>query len=171
MTLPNAPNASAAISPPNNGPALDGGPISASDAAISKATDAQLVTPAPRRPAKAATIINTMPPTVRISSGRMGAKSFIVRGLGNPASFQSASHGAGRRMSRTEARQRFNARDLEDQTEGVECRKDRGVVDEAFGDHDRIDVVVANAGYGVFGVAEDLTDEQIDRMIATKLAD
>jgi hypothetical protein len=74
ITLPNAPNASAAIRPPNNGPALEGSPISANDAAISNATDAQLVTPAPRRPVKAATIIRTIPPTVRIISGRIGPK-------------------------------------------------------------------------------------------------
>ena len=66
-----------------------------------------------------------------IIPGSMGAKSFIVRGLGNPLSFQSASHGAGRRMSRTEAKRSFNVADLERQTRGVECRKDRGVVDEA----------------------------------------
>jgi tRNA-splicing ligase RtcB (3'-phosphate/5'-hydroxy nucleic acid ligase) len=61
----------------------------------------------------------------------MGAKSFIVRGLGNPLSFESASHGAGRRMSRTQARKAFNLRDLARQTAGVECRKDSGVLDEA----------------------------------------
>jgi tRNA-splicing ligase RtcB len=66
-----------------------------------------------------------------IIPGSMGTKSFIVRGLGNAASFESASHGAGRRMSRTEARKRFTAADLRAQTEGVECRKDRNVVDEA----------------------------------------
>jgi tRNA-splicing ligase RtcB len=66
-----------------------------------------------------------------IIPGSMGAKSFIVRGKGNPLSFESASHGAGRRMSRTQARQAFAASDLARQTAGVECRKDRGVVDEA----------------------------------------
>jgi tRNA-splicing ligase RtcB len=66
-----------------------------------------------------------------IIPGSMGAKSFIVRGLGNPHSFESASHGAGRRMSRAQARQSFTAKDLARQTEGVECRKDRGIVDEA----------------------------------------
>ncbi|MFC7220348.1 RtcB family protein [Streptomyces polyrhachis] len=65
-----------------------------------------------------------------IIPGSMGTGSYIVRGLGNAASFNSASHGAGRRMSRTAARRRFTARDLEDQTRGVECRKDSGVVDE-----------------------------------------
>jgi tRNA-splicing ligase RtcB len=66
-----------------------------------------------------------------IIPGSMGAQSFIVRGRGNPLSFESASHGAGRRMSRGRARQAFTAKDLARQTEGVECRKDRGVVDEA----------------------------------------
>jgi tRNA-splicing ligase RtcB len=66
-----------------------------------------------------------------IIPGSMGTKSFIVRGKGNPQSFESASHGAGRRMSRNQARRAFSARDLARQTEGVECRKDSGVVDEA----------------------------------------
>ncbi|MFD5317620.1 RtcB family protein [Streptomyces sp. NPDC127098] len=65
-----------------------------------------------------------------IIPGSMGTGSYIVRGLGNTASFQSASHGAGRRMSRAAARRRFTARDLAEQTGGVECRKDSGVVDE-----------------------------------------
>jgi tRNA-splicing ligase RtcB (3'-phosphate/5'-hydroxy nucleic acid ligase) len=66
-----------------------------------------------------------------IIPGSMGTKSFIVRGKGNPQSFESASHGAGRRMSRNQARKAFSARDLARQTAGVECRKDFGVVDEA----------------------------------------
>ena len=72
----------------------------------------------------------------------MGTKSYIVRGLGNPASFESASHGAGRRMSRTEARRRFTVADLRDQTEGVECRKDHGVIDEAPKAYKNIDQVM-----------------------------
>ena len=68
-----------------------------------------------------------------IIPGSMGAKSFIIRGLGNPDSFNSCSHGAGRRMSRTAAKKAFTQRDLERQTAGVECRKDRGVVDEIPG--------------------------------------
>ena len=75
--------------------------------------------------------------------GSMGTKSFIVRGKGNADSFESASHGAGRRMSRTEARKRFSARDLRDQTEGVECRKDSGVIDEAPKAYKNIDQVMA----------------------------
>lgn len=76
-----------------------------------------------------------------IIPGSMGTKSYIVRGKGNPLSFQSASHGAGRRMSRTEARKSFTLADLERQTKGVECRKDRGVIDEApkaYKDIDRV---------------------------------
>ncbi|MCA6094641.1 RtcB family protein [Streptomyces sp. SCA3-4] len=65
-----------------------------------------------------------------IIPGSMGTGSYIVRGLGNADSFNSASHGAGRRMSRNQAKKRFTERDLADQTAGVECRKDRGVVDE-----------------------------------------
>jgi tRNA-splicing ligase RtcB (3'-phosphate/5'-hydroxy nucleic acid ligase) len=79
-----------------------------------------------------------------IIPGSMGAKSYIVRGKGNPESFCSCSHGAGRRMSRTEAKRRFNRFDLAKQTEGVECRKDGGVVDEIPAAYKDIDVVMAN---------------------------
>ena len=79
-----------------------------------------------------------------IIPGSMGAKSYIVRGLGNPASFHSCAHGAGRRMSRTEAKRRFTRADLERQTEGVECRKDKGVIDEIPGAYKDIDEVMAN---------------------------
>lgn len=79
-----------------------------------------------------------------IIPGSMGAKSYIVRGLGNAQSFCSCSHGAGRRMSRTEAKRRFNTRDLEAQTKGIECRKDKGVVDEIPGAYKDIDVVMQN---------------------------
>ncbi len=65
-----------------------------------------------------------------IIPGSMGTGSYIVKGLGNDASFNSASHGAGRRMSRNAAKRRFTAGDLAEQTRGVECRKDSGVVDE-----------------------------------------
>ena len=77
-----------------------------------------------------------------IIPGSMGTKSYIVSGLGNPQSFQSASHGAGRRMSRTEARKRFTLRDLKDQTAGVECRKDSGVIDETPKAYKNIDSVM-----------------------------
>ena len=79
-----------------------------------------------------------------IIPGSMGAKSFIVRGLGNRDSFCSCSHVAGRRMSRTEAKRRFNRRDLEEQTAGVECRKDGGVLDEIPGAYKDIDEVMTN---------------------------
>lgn len=65
-----------------------------------------------------------------IIPGSMGAKSYIVRGKGNPDSFNSCSHGAGRKMTRTKARSIFNVKDLEEQTKNVECRKDHGVLDE-----------------------------------------
>jgi tRNA-splicing ligase RtcB len=76
-----------------------------------------------------------------IVPGSMGARSFIVRGKGNPASFHSCAHGAGRRMSRTQARHRFTEADLVAQTLGVECRKDRAVLDElpqAYKDIDQV---------------------------------
>ncbi len=79
-----------------------------------------------------------------IIPGSMGAKSYIVRGLGNAQSFCSCSHGAGRRMSRTEAKRRFNRADVESQTQGVECRKDAGVIDEIPGAYKDIDQVMAN---------------------------
>ncbi|WP_159942399.1 MULTISPECIES: RtcB family protein [unclassified Nocardiopsis] len=65
-----------------------------------------------------------------IIPGSMATGTYIVRGLGNPDSFNSASHGAGRRMSRNKARRTFSQADLVEQTRGVECRKDLGVVDE-----------------------------------------
>jgi tRNA-splicing ligase RtcB len=79
-----------------------------------------------------------------IIPGSMGAKSYIVRGKGHADSFSSCSHGAGRRMSRTEAKRRFSRADLEQQTEGVECRKDAGVIDEIPGAYKSIDEVMAN---------------------------
>ncbi|HYE75589.1 MAG TPA: RtcB family protein, partial [Blastocatellia bacterium] len=65
-----------------------------------------------------------------IIPGSMGAQSFIVRGLGNPESFNSCSHGAGRAMSRNEAKRRFTTKDHEEATAGIECRKDAEVIDE-----------------------------------------
>ncbi len=79
-----------------------------------------------------------------IIPGSMGAKSYVVRGLGNPESFNSASHGAGRRMSRTKAKATFTARDMEEQTAGVECRKDKGVIDEIPKAYKDIDTVIRN---------------------------
>ncbi|THF61662.1 RtcB family protein [Pseudothauera rhizosphaerae] len=79
-----------------------------------------------------------------IIPGSMGAKSYIVRGLGNPESFTSSAHGAGRRMSRTAAEKLFTAADLARQTDGVICRKDNGVVDEIPGAYKDIDTVMEN---------------------------
>jgi tRNA-splicing ligase RtcB len=77
-----------------------------------------------------------------IIPGSMGAKSYIVRGLGNPESLCSCAHGAGRRMSRAEAKRRFSRADLEKQTEGVECRKDGNVIDEIPAAYKPIDEVM-----------------------------
>ena len=77
-----------------------------------------------------------------IIPGSMGAKSFIIKGLGNPESFNSCSHGAGRRMSRTKAKSKYTIDDLKKQTEGVECRKDKGVVDEIPGAYKDIEQVM-----------------------------
>ncbi len=79
-----------------------------------------------------------------IIPGSMGQKSFIVRGKGNPESYCSCSHGAGRKMSRTKARNTFTLDDLEKQTLGVECRKDFDVLDEIPGAYKLIDEVMAN---------------------------
>jgi tRNA-splicing ligase RtcB (3'-phosphate/5'-hydroxy nucleic acid ligase) len=79
-----------------------------------------------------------------IIPGSMGARSFIVRGKGNPQSFCSCAHGAGRRMSRGEAKRRFSTADVARQTEGIECRKDSGVIDEIPGAYKPIDEVMAN---------------------------
>jgi len=77
-----------------------------------------------------------------IIPGSMGTHSYIVRGLGNPQSFHSASHGAGRRMSRGKAKRSFSVADLKAQTEGVECRKDHAVIDEIPGAYKDIDKVM-----------------------------
>jgi len=76
-----------------------------------------------------------------IVPGSMGARSFIVRGKGNPASYCSCSHGAGRVMSRSRAKKLFTLDDVAAQTAGIECRKDEGVIDEipaAYKDIDRV---------------------------------
>ncbi|MER8102161.1 RtcB family protein [Kitasatospora sp. NPDC094016] len=78
-----------------------------------------------------------------IIPGSMATGSYIVRGLGNEASFNSASHGAGRKMSRSAAKKRFSTQDLVEQTKGVECRKDSGVVDEIPGAYKSIEKVMA----------------------------
>lgn len=80
-----------------------------------------------------------------IIPGSMGTGSFIVEGLGNEESFHSAPHGAGRRMSRTKARDTFTVEDLAEQTAGVECRKDSGVLDEIPGAYKPIGEVIENS--------------------------
>ena len=77
-----------------------------------------------------------------IIPGSMGAKSFIVRGLGNNDSFHSCSHGAGRMLSRSAAKKQFTVEDHEKATAGVECRKDIGVIDETPGAYKNIDDVM-----------------------------
>jgi tRNA-splicing ligase RtcB len=78
-----------------------------------------------------------------IIPGSMGARSFIVRGKGNQDSFCSCSHGAGRKMSRTEAKKRFTLEDHAKATTGIECRKDEDVIDETPGAYKDIDAVMA----------------------------
>lgn len=78
-----------------------------------------------------------------IIPGSMGAKSYIVRGLGNEESFHSCSHGAGRVMSRTEAKKSVSLEQHEAATAGVECRKDKSVIDETPAAYKDIDAVMA----------------------------
>lgn len=78
-----------------------------------------------------------------IIPGSMGARSYIVRGKGRPESFASCSHGAGRTMSRGEAKRRFTLADHRAATEGVECRKDKDVLDETPAAYKDIDAVMA----------------------------
>ena len=78
-----------------------------------------------------------------IIPGSMGARSYIVRGLGNAESFHSCSHGAGRVMSRTAAQAKFTVADHVAATEGVECRKDKDVIDETPAAYKDIDAVMA----------------------------
>src|SRR4029079_7184118 len=79
-----------------------------------------------------------------IIPGSMGVRSFIVRGRGSAESFEPCALGAGRRRSRTQAQKQFSTADLEAQTAGVICRKDRGVIDEIPGAYKDIDQVMAN---------------------------
>lgn len=79
-----------------------------------------------------------------IIPGSMGQRSYIVRGKGDLQSYCSCSHGAGRAMSRAEAKRRFSLQDLIDQTEGVECRKDTELIDEIPSSYKDIDAVMAN---------------------------
>jgi tRNA-splicing ligase RtcB len=89
-----------------------------------------------------------------IIPGSMGAKSFIIKGLGNAVSFNSCSHGAGRKMSRSKAKQKYTKEDLAKQTKGIECRKDSGVIDEIPSAYKDIDEVMRNQADLVEIVAE-----------------
>jgi tRNA-splicing ligase RtcB (3'-phosphate/5'-hydroxy nucleic acid ligase) len=89
-----------------------------------------------------------------IIPGSMGTQSYIVRGLGNAESFQSASHGAGRRLSRGAAKRAYTVKDLAEQTAGVCCRKDAGVLDEIPAAYKPIDQVMKNQADLVEVVAE-----------------
>lgn len=89
-----------------------------------------------------------------IIPGSMGARSFIVRGKGNRDAFDSCSHGAGRKMSRGEAKRKFTVADMEAQTEGVECRKDADVIDEIPSAYKSIQEVMNNQSDLVDIVAE-----------------
>ncbi|MCB9764135.1 MAG: RtcB family protein [Alphaproteobacteria bacterium] len=77
-----------------------------------------------------------------IIPGSMGARSYIVRGKGNPESFCSCSHGAGRKMSRSAAKKAFTVEDHAKATAGIECRKDEGVIDETPMAYKDIDAVM-----------------------------
>lgn len=77
-----------------------------------------------------------------IIPGSMGAKTYIVKGKGNPESFYSCAHGAGRKMSRAQAKKLYTVEDLKKLTAGIECRKDKGVVDEIPAAYKDIDAVM-----------------------------
>ena len=74
--------------------------------------------------------VNADKGAIGIVPGGMGAQSFLVEGLGEPESFRSSAHGAGRRTGRRAAKARFTTEELRRQTEGVLCRRDAGVLDE-----------------------------------------
>jgi tRNA-splicing ligase RtcB len=79
-----------------------------------------------------------------IIPGSMGTRSYIVEGLGNSESFCSCSHGAGRVMSRSKAKEKFTLEDVAKQTDGIMCRKDAGIIDELPGAYKSIDSVMEN---------------------------
>jgi len=98
--------------------------------------------------------INATEGVYGIIPGSMGAKSFIIKGRGVAESFNSCSHGAGRKLSRSAAKRAFTQDDLERQTSGVECRKDVGVLDEIPGAYKNIEAVMKNQEDLVEVVAE-----------------
>jgi tRNA-splicing ligase RtcB len=77
-----------------------------------------------------------------IIPGSMATGTYIVRGLGNAMAYNSASHGAGRKMSRTKAKKTFTVADVVAQTQGVECRKDSGIIDEIPGAYKDLESVI-----------------------------
>lgn len=87
--------------------------------------------------------INADEGTLALIPGSMGTGSYVVEGMGNAVSFRSASHGAGRKMSRAAAKRTFTETDLAEQTAGIECRKDAGVIDEAPGAYKDIENVMS----------------------------
>jgi len=90
--------------------------------------------------------VRITPTDLGIIPGSMGAKSFIVRGIAGKAAADalcSCSHGAGRAMSRNEAKKRFTLEDHAQATAGIECRKDADVIDETPGAYKNIDAVMA----------------------------
>lgn len=89
--------------------------------------------------------------------GSMGTGSYVVRGLGNATGLNSASHGAGRKMSRSKAKQNFTLDDLAQQTSGVECRKDQGVLDEIPGAYKDLESVIAAESTGPSPLVEVVT--------------
>ena len=89
-----------------------------------------------------------------IIPGAMGAKSYIVKGKGCTEALNSAPHGAGRKMSRSKAKKKFTVKDLIEQTKGVECRKDKGVIDEIKGAYKKIEDVIHYSDNLVEVVAE-----------------
>ena len=102
-----------------------------------------------------------------IIPGSMATGTYIVRGLGDERAFNSASHGAGRRMSRTRAKKSFTVDDLVEQTRGVECRKDAGVIDEIPGAYKDIESVIeaqlAHAVKDSLGRAYNRTEFRVER--------
>lgn len=89
--------------------------------------------------------IQMQPGQLGVIPGSMGTRSYIVSGLGNPLSYMSAPHGAGRRFSRTEARRRFTMDDFEREMKGVECRHSIELLDEIPSAYKDIDEVMENS--------------------------
>lgn len=89
--------------------------------------------------------IQMMPGQLGVIPGSMGTRSYIVSGLGNPLSYMSAPHGAGRRFSRSEARRRFTMDDFEREMDGIECRHSLELIDEIPSAYKDIDEVMENS--------------------------